>query len=177
MKYKYIVVVGLILFLASCQSSGDLGKITEAGPPQVSEQRGSLVLYKVPLFNSGRERSNCDGLYRPEAGKDVPDMRNFPYYACEGRYTLTLSGKKGTTLSLFGRFQYQKEGGFMVIVKNDDQKVWVINLDDIPSGKWFSVEAGRQTGGYEVFFRKASGFDQNISSVKWGQWWQGDTPE
>jgi hypothetical protein len=177
MKYKYIIVVGLILFLAGCQGSVELGKFTETGPPQVSEQRGSLVLDKEPLFNPGGGGSACNALYRPEAGKDVPDMRAFPYYACEGRYTLTLSGKKGTTLSLFGRFQYQKEGGFMVIVKNDDQKVWVINLDDIPSGKWLSVEAGSKTGGYGVFFRKASGFGQNISSVKWGQWWQGDPPE
>ncbi len=177
MKYKYIIVVGLILFLASCQSSMEVGKFTEAGPPQVSEQRGSFVLFKEPLFNSGRGRSVCNALYRPKAGKDVPDMRDFPYYACEGRYTLTLSGEKGTALSLFGKFKYQKEGGFMVIVKNDDQKIWVINLDDIPPGKWIRVEAGRQTGGYKVFFRKASGFDQNISSLKWGQWWQGDTPK
>ncbi len=176
MKFKFIVVVGLILFLASCQSSVELGKITETGPPQVSEQRGSFVLYKEPLY-SGRRQSACDGLYRPEAGKNVPDMRDFQYYACEGRYTLTLSGKKGTTLSLFGRFKYQKEEGFMVIVKNDDQKIWVINLNDIPSGRWIKVEAGSQTGSYAVFFQKASQFDQSISSVKWGQWWQGNTPE
>ena len=65
----------------------------------------------------------------------------------------------------------------MVIVKNDDRQLWVINLGDIPSGEWTTVKAGRQSGGYKVFYRKAPRFDQNISSVKWGQWWQGDTPE
>jgi hypothetical protein len=177
MKYKYFAVVGLILFLAACQSSGEMENNTEIGAIQASEQPGSLTLYKESLFNAGRGQSVCEGLYKVKEVNDVPDMRNFPYYACEGRYTLTLSGKKGTTLTIFGKFNYQKEAGFMVIVKNDNLKVWIINLDDVPSGKWLSVEAGRQTGGYEVFFRKASGFEQNISSVKWGQWWQGDTPE
>ncbi len=164
MKYKYIAVVGLILFLA--------------GALQAAEQREALVLYKEPLFEFERHRpSDCDALYDIKAGKNVPDIRDFRQYFCEGRYTVTLSGNKGTTLSLFGQFKYQKEAGFMVIVKNDNRKLWVINLDDIPSGKWITVKAGRQTGGYEVFFRKASRFDQNISSVKWGQWWQGDTPE
>jgi len=178
MKYKYLAVVGLILFLAGCQSSGDWENNTETGMPSVHEQRGALVLYKKPLFNpGGGGGSFCDGLHDVAAGKDVPDMRNFLYYACEGRYTLTLSGNKGTTLSLFGKFNYQKENGFMVIVKSDNQKLWVINLNSIPSGKWVSVEAGRQTGAYAVFYRKAFGFDQSISSLKWGQWWQGDTPE
>ena len=176
MKYKYIAVVGLILFLAGCQSSGDWENNTETGMPSAHEQRGALVLHKEPLFE-GRGRSVCDGLYDVAAGKDVPSLRDFPYFFCDGFYTLTLSGKKGTTISLFGKFNYQKEAGFMVIVKNDNRKLWVINLDSIPSGKWTTVKAGRQTGGYEVFFRKASGFERNISSAKWGQWWQGHTPE
>ena len=179
MKYKYIVVVGLILFLASCQGSAELGKMTEAGPPQVSEQRGSLVLYKEPLFESaGRGGGSiCDGLYRPEAGKDVPDMRDFPDFACNGRYTLTLSGGKGTTITLFGKFKYQKENGFMVIVKSDNRKIWVINLDSIPREKWISVAASKDTGAYEVYFKGTQQFSQSVSSAKWGQWWQGDPPE
>jgi hypothetical protein len=179
MKYKYLAVLGLILLLTGCQGSGELENNMESGTFPASEKRGALVLYKEPLFEIGGapREAGCQGLYKVVAGKDVPDMRDFPYFVCDGRYTLTFSGNKGATISLFGKLNYRKEAGFMVIVKNDNRKLWVINLNDIPSGKWTTVKAGRQSGGYEVFYRKASRFDQNISSVKWGQWWQGDTQE
>lgn len=174
MKYK-LAAVGLVLFLVGCQSSGDPG--TDSGMSSAQEQRVALVLRKEALLSGGRAQSlACSGLYKVDGGRDVPDMRNFPYYSCEGRYTLTLTGKKGTTFTLFGKFNYQKEKGFMVIVKNDNRKLWVINLNDIPSGKWVSVGASRDTGAYEVYFKPTPRFDQFISSVKWGQWWQGDTP-
>jgi hypothetical protein len=181
MKYRFLIFVGLILFLAGCQgSSGEWEKNTETGMPSAHEQRGALVLYKEPLyeFTGGRRAGSvCDGLYDVASGKDVPDMRNFPYFDCEGRYTLTLAGQKGTTVSLFGKFKYQKENGFMVIVKSDNRKLWVINLDSIPRGKWVSVAASRDTGAYEVYFKGTPQFSQGVSSVKWGQWWQGDPPE
>ena len=159
MKLKYVWPVILVLILS--------------GTLQAAEQRGALILYKEPLVEfEGKRQPDCDALFDIKTGKNVPDMRDFRQYFCEGRYTVTLKGKKGTTVSLFGQFNHKKGSGFMVIVKNDNRKLWVINLDDIPSGKWITVKAGRQTGGYEAFYRKASGFDQNISSVKWGQWWQ-----
>jgi hypothetical protein len=179
MKYRLLMVVGLILLLAGCQSSGDWENNTETGMPSVHEQRGALVLYKEPLMgvSGGRTGSICEGLYDVAAGKDVPDMRDFPDFFCDGRYTFTLAGKKGATTTLFGKFNYQKENGFMVIVKSDNRKLWVINLDSIPRGKWVNVAASRDTGAYEVYFKGTPQFSQGVSSVKWGQWWQGDTPE
>lgn len=174
MKYK-LAAVGLILFLVGCQSSGD--QATDSGMSSAHEQRVALVLNKEALFSGGRaEVLACSGLYKVDGGRDVPDMRNFPYYSCEGRYTVTLTGKKGTTVTLFRQFNFQKEKGFMVIVKNDNRKLWVINLDDIERGKWVSVPANRDTGAYDVFLKSKPMFDQFISSAKWGQWWQGDTP-
>ena len=180
MKNRFLIVIGLILFLAGCQSSGDWENNTETGMPSAHDQRGALVLIKEPLFEiagGGRGAgSTCDGLYDVEGGRDVPDMRNFRLFACEGRYTFTLAGKKGTTLTLFGKFKYQKENGFMVIKKSDNRKLWVLNLDDIQRGQWVSVPASRDTGAYEVYFKGTQQFSQGVSSVKWGQWWQGDPP-
>ena len=180
MKNRFSIVIGLILLLAGCQSSGDWENNTETGMPSAHEQRGALVLIKEALFefSGGRGQSSmCDGLYDVEGGRDVPNISSFRYFDCEGRYTFTLSGKKGTTVSLFGKFNHQKENGFMVIVKSDNRKLWVINLDDIQRGKWVSVPASRDTGAYEVYFKGTQQFSQHISSVKWGQWWQGDSPE
>ena len=164
MKYKYITVVGLVLFLA--------------GTLQASEQRGALVLYKEPLFEfAGSKRFGCEALYDVQTGENVSDMRDFRDFFCEGRYTLTLDGGEGTTVSLFGKFKYKKEAGFMVVVKNDDRKIWLINLEDISPGKWVNVEAKQDSGAYSVYYKSESLFSQNISSIKWGKWWQKDTPK
>lgn len=176
MKYK-LAAVGLILFLVGCQSSGD--QATDSGMSSAREQRKTLVLIKEPLIElseGGSASLMCNGTYKVDGGRDVPDLRDFPYFSCQGRYTLTLTGKKGTTVTLFRQFNFQKEKGFMVIVKKDNRKLWVINLDDIERGKWVSVPANRDTGAYDVFLKSKSMFDQFISSAKWGLWWQGDTP-
>ena len=64
----------------------------------------------------------------------------------------------------------------MVVVKNDDQKIWLNNLEDFPSGKWVSFQANRNSGAYQIYYKSMSLFSQNISSVKWGTWWKGETP-
>lgn len=163
MKFKNAWPIILILILS--------------GTLQAAEQRKALVLYKEPLFEfGGKRQSDCDALYDVKAGKDVPDMRDFRQYFCDGRYTLTLEGKKGTTVTLFGRFAYKKGAGFMVVVKNDNRKIWLINLEDFPSGKWFRVKANQDTGAYKIYYRSVSRFSENISSIQWGQWWKGNTP-
>jgi len=164
MKYNTIAVISLILLLT--------------GTLHAAEQRGALILYKEPPIEfAGPKRSDCDIMYDIHTGKDVSDMRDFRNFFCEGRYTLTLDGEKGTTVSLFGKFKYKKEAGFMVVVKNDDRKIWLINFEDIPPGKWVDVEAKRDSGAYSVYYKSKALFSLNISSIKWGQWWQGDTPK
>jgi len=164
MKYNYIAIVGLILFLA--------------GTLQASEQRGALVLNKIPIYEFDDARNlGCTGLYDVNYGRDVADMREFRNFLCMGRYEMTLRGKKGRTVTLFAQFDFGKKGGFLVVRKTDDKKIWIPDLENLPSGQWTTVSANNQTGGYEAFYREASGFDQNISSVKWDKWWQDKTPE
>ena len=164
MKFKYVWPVILVLILS--------------GTPQAAEQRGALVLYKEPLFEyEGKRRPDCDALYDVKAGKNVSDMRDFRQFFCEGRYTLTLKGKKGTTVTLFGQFNYKKGAGFMVIVKNDKRKIWLDDLEDFPSGKWVNFKANRDTGAYQIYYKSVSRFSENISSIQWGTWWKGGNPK
>ena len=133
MKIKYMIAVGLILLLS--------------GTLHAASQRGALILYKEALFEyGGGVSSSCEGLYDIQAGRDVPDMRDFRHYFCEGRYTVTLEGKKGTTLSLFGQFKYKKAAGFMVVVKNDDQRIWLNNLEDFPLRKMGELSGESEFG-------------------------------
>ncbi|MGP0565727.1 MULTISPECIES: hypothetical protein [unclassified Nitrospina] len=142
------------------------------------EQRGELILYKEPLFEFEDARKiDCQGLYDVESGNDVSTMKGFRDYWCQGRYTLTLEGQPGRTVTLFGLFEYRKDRGFLVIRKTDNRKVWLINLDLLPENKWVTRPADDKSGGVEIYFHAAPQFSQNISSVKWGKWWEGDKPQ
>jgi len=164
MKFKLLITISLIGVLA--------------GTLQASEQRGALVLNKIPVYEFQAARTlGCTGIYDVKYGRDVSDMREYRNFLCLGRYEMTLRGEPGRTVTLYAQFNYGKGGGFMVVRKKDDRTIWIDDLESLPPGQWTSVEADSQSGGYEVFYQAPSGFDQNISSVKWGQWWQGDTPE
>jgi hypothetical protein len=164
MKLRVFVVLGLVCVLI--------------GVVQASEQRGALVLNKIPIYEfEDAKKLGCTDLYDVKYGRDVADMREFRDFHCQGRYEMTLRGKKGRTVTLYAQFSYGKKGGFLVVRKTDDKKIWISDLENLPSGQWTTVSANHQSGGYEAFYRKGSGFDQNISSVKWGQWWKGRTPK
>jgi hypothetical protein len=139
--------------------------------------KGQLMLDKVRLdINISIGDSACDELQYIDIGKNVPDMRDFPCYARTGKYNVTLTGSADTTLTLFGSFIYGSENGFLVIRKKDDRPVWILHLEDFPAGKWSSQEASKDSGAFDVFYSAAPIFEQNVSSIKWGQWWQGEQP-
>ena len=93
-------------------------------------EEGQLYLFKDQTFDSSPilqgvdPNGDCDQLFKVAPGKDVPDMRDFQYYFCEGMYTLRLDGSKGMTVTLFGNFFFNKEEGFLVLKKLDDQLLW-----------------------------------------------------
>ena len=141
------------------------------------EQRGDLILYKEPLYEIEDDRKNaCVSIYDVDYGKNVDTMRHFRDFWCQGRYTLTVAGDKDRVVTLFAEFNYKKDRGFMVLRKLDDRKVWLINLEDVPPGKWVRRKANEDSGGVEIFFYEKPQFSQRISSVKWGQWWHGSSP-
>jgi hypothetical protein len=120
---------------------------------------------------------NCDDLFYVDSGEDVANMsREFPYFYCQGMYTLTLDGPPGTTVTLFGNFSYRQERGYLVLRKKDAQKVWILELEEFPGNQWSTVEAEPKSGAYEAYYYPAVNFRRNVSSVKWGQWWSGTVP-
>ena len=167
MKLKFLIAICLIGLWA--------------GTLQASEQRGALVLNKIPVYEfDDARRIGCTGIYDVKFGQDVADMRrdapNNRNSFCLGRYEMTVRGDKGRTVTLYAQFNFGQEGGFLVVKKTDDRMVWIHDLENLPAGQWTTVPASRQSGGYEAFYHKGSGFDQNLSSIKWGQWWQGEIP-
>ncbi|MFQ5483368.1 MAG: hypothetical protein ACE5ER_11505 [Nitrospinaceae bacterium] len=150
-----------------------------AGPVgDASEQRGELILIKGPLLevDTFPPTPSCDSFFDVHRGNDRPNLFDYRHVHCQGRYTFTLRGRPGSTLTLFGKIDFGKERGFLIVRKRDDLLIWVDDLEGIPANHWVSREAKDGYGAYDAFYAQAPLFSQNIASVKWGQWWTGDPP-
>lgn len=145
--------------------------------PALASADSGLVLHKEPLFErqsnflGGNDPTGCDELYKVKAGKDVSDMRDFQYFNCEGKYTLYMEGPSGNTVTVFGDFNFKAGGGYLIIRKRDDRLVWLLDLEAFPAGQWITVPATADSGSYDAYYQAAPRFEENIASVKWGNWW------
>lgn len=110
----------------------------------------------------------CSELIKIEVGRDVPDMRDELCGYVLGTFNVTLSGPPGTTVTLFGNYNFKKDNGFLIIRKSDDQKLWLHDLVAFPAGQWFSSKANKDSGAFETFYNASTIFEESVSSVKWG---------
>lgn len=161
MKFFAATLITLILFVPSGFASA-----------------GELMLDKLRMdYNITLGDSACDELEYIESGKDIPDLgRFYPCYLRTGRYTMTLSGSAGTTVTLFGKHFFGQERGYLIIKKKDDRLIWILDLEDFPHRQWLNSVATNDSGAYEAFYSSAPIFEQNVSSIKWGSWWSGEQP-
>ena len=147
-----------------------------AQPAVAIEQRGDLSLIKEPVDDSSAA-DVCSGIFDVHSGKDVANLRDFRFYHCEGRFTVVLRGDKGQLVTVFGQDDHKLGSGFMVIRKTDDRKVWLVDLEGVPPGKWVRRKPTSDSGGVQIFYNAVPQFSQLISSVKWGKWWKGRSPQ
>ena len=145
--------------------------------PSVFANNTELMLDKLRMdYNISLGDSACDELMYIDSGKDVQDMRGYPCYHRTGRYTMALFGPAGTMVTLFGKHSFYKERGYLTIRKKDDKLVWILDLEGFPNQQWFNSMAVKKSGAYEAFYNSAPIFEQNVSSIKWGDWWRGKEP-
>tara|TARA_B100001123_G_scaffold411631_1_gene508027 strand:- start:143 stop:673 length:531 start_codon:yes stop_codon:yes gene_type:complete len=109
----------------------------------------------------------CYQLITIKVGDDVPDMRNQPCFFRDGKYTLTLTGPPGTTVTLFGKFNFKKDNGFLTIKKKDNRKIWLLDLIYFPADQWFYSEANKDSGAFETFYKPSPIFEESLYSIKW----------
>jgi hypothetical protein len=144
--------------------------------PSCTFAKDELVMEKELMWwaiNGQTGDSACFQLIYIEVGRDVPDMRDeLRAAACgltDGKYSLTLTGSPGTTVTFFGNYNFKKGNGFLTIRKKDDQKLWLLNLTDFPAGQWHTSEATDDSGAFESFYNPSPMFEQQVSSIKWGE--------
>ena len=137
--------------------------------PGLSFGKGEMVLRKETLtWAVSIDDDVCYRLITIKVGEDVPDMRDQPCFFRDGKYTLTLTGPPGTTVTLFGKFNFKKDNGFLTIKKKDNRKIWLLDLIYFPAGQWFYSEANEDSGAFETFYSPSSIFEESLYSIKWG---------
>ena len=145
--------------------------------PSLGFAKDELVMHQELMWwqiNGQSGDSACFQLIYIEIGRDVPDMRDELLDAqcglTDGKYSLTLTGPPGTTVTFFGKYNFKKGNGFLTIRKKDDQKLWLLDLTDFPAGQWHTSEATDDSGAFESFYNPSPMFEQQVSSIKWGEY-------
>ena len=145
--------------------------------PILGFAKDELVMHQELMWwqiNGQSGESACFQLIYIEVGRDVSDMRDELLDAncslTDGKYSLTLTGPPGTTVTFFGNYNFKKGNGFLTIRKKDDQKLWLLDLTDFPTGQWHTSEATNDSGAFESFYNPSPMFEQQVSSIKWGKY-------
>ncbi len=112
----------------------------------------------------------CYKLIDIEVGRDVADMRDEPCSLRDGKFSFTITGPTGTTVTLFGRYNFKKGNGFLIIKKKDDKKIWLQDIIDLPADQWFYSEANDDSGAFDAFYNPSPMFEQSLHSIKWGEY-------
>ena len=137
--------------------------------PGLGFAKNELVMEKELFWAQMNEADvACNELIYIEVGRDVSDMRNEQCGFTEGKYSITLSGPPGTTVTFFGKNGFKKGNGFLTIRKTDDRMLWVWDLTAFPSGQWHTTEANDKSGAFEAYYNSSPMFEKSVSSVQWG---------
>ena len=139
------------------------------GFPDISLGKDEMVMRKETLpWAVTIDDDVCYMLITIKVGEDVPDMRDKPCFLRDGKFALTISGPPGTTVTLFGKFNFRKGNGFLTIKKKDYRKIWLLDLIYFPADQWYYSEENEYSGAFETFYNPSPIFDESISSIKWG---------
>ena len=138
--------------------------------PGLVSAREELVMHKENTYwITSYNDTACNELIKIDTGRDVPDLRDELCGSIEGKFSLTLSGPPGTTVTFFGNYNFKKENGFLIIRKTDDRELWLLDLIAFPTGQWFASEANEDSGAFEAFYDASPMFEESVSSIKWGE--------
>jgi hypothetical protein len=136
--------------------------------PVLGFAKDELVMQKEVMYWTGTKSDTpCSQLINIELGRDVSDIRDELCGSVYGKFNLTLSGPPGTTVTLFGEYNFKEENGFLVIRKTDDQTLWLHDLISFPPNQWFSSQANKDSGAFETFYNSSPTFEDSVSSIKW----------
>ena len=156
MKIKTILILSLLITFIATPSQSKENKTKLTLFKSIEDQRAVIMkcrLCKTFLFIK----------------KDLSSLSEIRNRFCEGKYSLSLDGSAGTTVTLYGQYFFGKGRGYLVLTKTDDKKIRVQDIDNFPAERWTIYQANKDTGGYEAFLKPSPDFKTNLASVQWNK--------
>ena len=142
--------------------------------PSLASSYGQLELWKkYDKFMNG-PCGHCADLITIRNDRDWANFLPYDLSTREGYFTANLNGPAGTLITLYTLKDFQKNMGYLIIMKKDDSTVENDDLLAFPPGEWTEVK--KEKGSYSAFYQPHEVFKFMISSVKWGKWWEGSAP-
>jgi hypothetical protein len=153
MKTLKIIALGIFL-------------LTIWATPLLAGQDAELKLWKRSKYLYG-PCGHCAYFQSFYFGRDRRDFTEFNSYHLDGYYTAELTGPADTAVTLYGQRNFGEERGYLVIIKEDEKLVQVMDLETYPNEKWTSVPANEVSGAFRIYFKAYPLFARNVASVAW----------
>ncbi len=175
---KKLCVLGSFT-LAGCiflLSNANADSLSDFDLARLGISQAELNLTKVDPNNIMCD--DCTQFVTFRAYENRKDFTDFPYYYQSGFYQMDFIGKEKTMVTLFGQKGFNTKKGFLVLVKLDNKPIRISDLDKMPSRQWITVKPGDDSeGAFDAYYYPYEGFQSDIASVKWGKWWEGESPK
>jgi hypothetical protein len=115
---------------------------------------------------------NCSQYLSFTENQDRTNLSDYPQAHQTGYFYFHLDGPPGATVTLFGLPDFASQQGYLIVVKKDHRQILVPDLEAYSPEQWVDVpEVEGEAGGFAVYYKPSANFKNNVSSVKWGKWW------
>ena len=162
-QYFYILLV-IILTISCGQPKVELNYFRS----WIGEAQ--LKLFKVNPFV---RCSYCGEWFPVFEGQDLKTLNMYSQFDADNEYNLVFFGKRGSTVTLFGDFNFETSKGFLILNKIDNKPVYLYDLEQFPKNQWAKIDSTEASNSkFNVYYKPYENFKKNISSVKWDRWWK-----
>ncbi len=145
-------------------------------PPSFANNQAELQLFKRDPFLLG-PCEPCTDLFSVAENKNLKDLTTYNLHSQTGFYYMHLLGKAGTTVTIFGQDNHEKNQGYLIVYKKDDSPVIIEDIDQFAPKQWtFNKGLKGYSGDYLAWYEPYPSFKHHVSSVQWGKWYNSILP-
>ena len=163
-RYSYILFI--ILLMVSCAQP----KIESNNLESWASKEAQLKLFKVNPFT---RCPFCGEWFPVFEGQDLKSIAMYSQFNADNEYNLVLFGQRGSTVTVFGDFNYGISKGFLIINKIDNKPIYLYDLEQFSENQWAKIDLTEASDAkFNVYYRPYENFKKNLASVKWDRWWK-----
>ena len=101
-------------------------------------KEAQLKLFKVNPFT---RCPFCGEWFPISESQDLKSIAIYSEFNSDNEYNLVLFGQRGSTVTIFGDFDYGTSKGFLIINKIDNKPIYLYDLEQFPENQWVTINS------------------------------------